>query len=233
MSETKQKLDANIPREVVSTRTQAGFEISYLETWYVIDRLNQVLGQGNWSYQTINTTKVYEGKVNDKHSVSYTATVILGAFVDGKHTQFSDVGYGDGFDKNSPGKAHELAIKEAVSDAVKRCAKNLGRSMGLALYDKTQEYVGTNTSRSNIAVRQENSVPGDTVTGSTTISMGTNSKRSITKDLIGEAFKVLELQKKVTKESFKKDFLGGRGLSTIPQSELQSIYEKVTETLNT
>jgi recombination DNA repair RAD52 pathway protein len=32
-------------------------------------------------------------------------------------------------------------VKEAVTDGIKRCAKNLGMSMGLALYDKTQENV--------------------------------------------------------------------------------------------
>jgi recombination DNA repair RAD52 pathway protein len=62
---------------------------------------------------------------------------------------YGDVGYGDGSDKTNPGKAHELAAKEAVTDALKRCAKNLGMSMGLALYDKTQENVdeGSGTHR--------------------------------------------------------------------------------------
>jgi recombination DNA repair RAD52 pathway protein len=59
----------------------------------------------------------------------------------GVKTEFIDYGYGDGSDKFKIGKAHELAVKEAVTDGIKRCAKNLGMSMGLALYDKTQENV--------------------------------------------------------------------------------------------
>ena len=42
-SALQQTLDENIPKDCVSTRQQAGTNLSYLEAWYVIDRLNQVL----------------------------------------------------------------------------------------------------------------------------------------------------------------------------------------------
>ena len=51
--------------------------------------------------------------------------------------EFSDVGYGDGFDySGSELTIHELAMKEAVSDGVKRALKNFGDQFGLSLYDK-------------------------------------------------------------------------------------------------
>jgi DNA recombination protein Rad52 len=146
IAEIRKQLDAKIPRSAVSLRDGGGpKKLSYLEGWYVIARLNEVLGQGNWSYEIASMQLVHSGEVNGKQSVHYIAQVMLKAHLgngqDARQVYFSDVGYGDGTDKYNIGKAHELAAKEAVTDAVKRCAKNLGMSLGLALYDKSQENV--------------------------------------------------------------------------------------------
>lgn len=143
VNEIKNKLDAKIPREVIAEREGGGKrKLSYLEGWYVISRLNEVLGQGNWAYQTEQMNLVFAGEVGDKQTVHYIAKVVLEVRGLGEMpVYFSDYGYGDGSDKYNIGKAHELAVKEAVTDGIKRCAKNLGMSMGLALYDKTQENV--------------------------------------------------------------------------------------------
>lgn len=139
------EMDEKIPRDCVSERAGgSGRKLSYLEGWYVIDRLNKVFGQGNWAYDStvsllhVGTAETRNGTV---HSVHYSAKVRLVVTIGSTPTEFSDYGYGDGTDSNSPGKAHELAIKESVTDGLKRCAKNLGMSFGLALYDKTQENV--------------------------------------------------------------------------------------------
>lgn len=150
-----QELNAKIPRDVVSLRDGGGGrKLSYLEGWYVIDRLNVIFGQGNWSYNSEVTLlraddleKESYGKATKYHSVHYMAKVSLYFRIKEDQdcfsptTNFTDYGYGDGSDAKVPGKAHELAIKEAVTDGLKRCAKNLGMSLGLALYDKTQENV--------------------------------------------------------------------------------------------
>lgn len=135
-----QELDGKIPRDCISSREGGGrSKLSYLEGWYVIDRLNKVLGIGNWAY-TSEVNLVHTDEANN--SVHYVGKVrLVVKLPNGETTEFSDYGYGDGKDKYSIGKAHELAVKEAVTDAIKRCAKNLGMSMGLALYDKTQENV--------------------------------------------------------------------------------------------
>lgn len=146
-TELQKLLDDQIPASAVSQREGgSGRMLDYLEGQYVINRLNQVLGQGNWSYKTQSLNLVHSGKITDKygkekHTVHYIAQVELVANLEDRQIVFSDVGYGDGFDKENIGKAHELAVKEAVTDAVKRCAKNLGQSMGLALYDKTKQNV--------------------------------------------------------------------------------------------
>jgi len=155
------ELDAGIPENAVQYRPktnkyspqefyqlprekQREEGLSYLSGYYVIDRLNKIVGAGNWAY-TADVSKLHEGTISGRygetHSVHYSAKVRLVVTIGDKPTEFTDYGYGDGSDKSNPGKAHELAIKEAVTDGLKRTAKNLGQSFGLALYDKEQKNV--------------------------------------------------------------------------------------------
>lgn len=137
-----EELDAKIPRDCVALREGGGGrKLSYLEGHYVINRLNKVLGQGNWAYTSDVTLVDASDNPKGGYSVHYIAKVRLAVTLPGTPTEFTDYGYGDGSDKFLKGKAHELAVKEAVTDGLKRCAKNLGMSLGLALYDKTQENV--------------------------------------------------------------------------------------------
>jgi len=143
--EVVKELDAKIPRDAIAERDGGGGrKLSYLEGHYVIDRLNKVLGPGNWAY-TSDATLAHQGTIpgrsGETYSVHYITKVRLVVSIGDTSTEFTDYGYGDGSDRNNPGKAHELAIKESVTDGLKRCAKNLGMSMGLALYDKSQENV--------------------------------------------------------------------------------------------
>lgn len=141
------ELDSKIPREEVSTRSGGnGVTLDYVSGYYVISQLNRIFGPANWSY-TSEVSKLFEGRVLDRYgkdifTVHYSSCVKLRVkFPNSQTTEFSDYGYGDGTDKTNPGKAHELAIKEAVTDGIKRCAKNLGNRLGLALYSKEQENV--------------------------------------------------------------------------------------------
>lgn len=240
MSDVKQRLDENIPKEVIKTRVGGGNrELSYLETWYVIDRLNQVLGQGNWAYSS-EVNCVHNGTVKtqygEAYSVHYIARVRLVVNVDERDTEFTDYGYGDGTDKSNPGKAHELAVKEAVSDGLKRCAKNLGRSMGLALYDKSQEFVGTRKENSGAKTGNKVSDTTNPSDGSTKISKidgtktsskkttsGSTTSSSSTKDVIGAAYETLKAQGKITAEDFKKRFLNNTPLSQLTPAGAETV----------
>lgn len=235
-TDIQQALDDNIPGSTVAHRQQSGVELSYLETWYVIDRLNQVLGQGNWSYQTAEMRKVFEGEIEQRagkvYSASYVATVNVFVNIEGRQVFFSDVGFGTGTHKTDPGGAHELATKGAVSDGLKRAAKNLGRSMGLALYDKTQEYVGNiDTGKSNTRVSEstpESKTSPPIVAEASKakpIDNVVNNRPKPIKELITSAFKVLEAQKKITKEEFQTKYLNGGGLSKVAVADMPKIYE--------
>lgn len=231
-TDIQKELDSNIPGGVVSKREGGGGKfLSYLETWYVIDRLNQVVGQGKWGYNIINLNKVFEGEVEQYSgkvfSTSYVATLDLWVNMEGKVANFTEVGYGDGTDKKSPGKAHELATKEAVSDALKRAAKNLGRSMGLALYDKTQEYVGESTVPTKTPTIPRESSPVKQNGNDTTKKEVPKSTPKPIKELITSAFKVLEAQKKITAAEFKTKYQKGAGLSTLSEPTLQFILNSL------
>ncbi len=223
MSEKRKLLDSNIPQAEVQTREawKGGPKLSYLSGAYVIKRLNEVLGQGYWGYDIKSLTKVYEGTIQqqkgDAFTTSYISQISFWALVDSTKAEFDEVGYGDGTDFKSQGKAHELATKEAVTDGLKRAAKNLGISMGLGLYFKTQEFIGESNDTNESQPRKETaSTPKPTPTptpvptaAQQTTKANPKTTSKVLKEQIKTAFGVLQAQKKITKEIFVKDYLGG------------------------
>jgi DNA recombination protein Rad52 len=128
-------LDEKVPRDVVKTRDGGGGRsLDYLEAWYVIDRLNKVFGHTNVSWEVRTLTPVTGAKFP-----AYVCTARVVVKLPTGDIVFKD-GVGYGIDKSGL-NPHEMAVKEAESDALKRAAKNFGMSLGLALYDKTQENV--------------------------------------------------------------------------------------------
>lgn len=130
-----------IDAATVKQRDKAGISLSYLEGHQVIQQLNEL--PDKWSFHIKSLEQLYvprettnkAGKVG--HECGYQC---IGRLVVGAQT-FEDVGYGMGTSYNTIADACESAGKEAVTDALKRCAKNLGNYFGLALYDKDQEAV--------------------------------------------------------------------------------------------
>lgn len=224
--DVKAKLDAKLNRADVSTRKGGGQStLSYVSSHYVIDKLNEVLGQGNWSYDAENVINVHTGKISTNYGDSYTCHYIckvrLNASIGGKSTFFSDYGYGDGTDKNNPGKAHELAIKEAVTDGLKRCAKNLGPVLGLALYDKEQEDVQeeSNSGTYTTAAKATSYAPPKHGPVVLTANPGNDVKSKIKKA-------ALEIVKtgSITAEEFKKQYLSGKRVDDMNDAEAIGVF---------
>lgn len=144
--EQKASLAAPLSAAYVKERRQAGRRLSYLEGWHVIAEANRIFGFDGWTRQTVDihvvsehqrkigVTETFVGK--DGWGVSYVAKVrvTVGDVVR------EGVGAGHGIDVDL-GQAHESAIKEAETDAMKRALMTFGNPFGLALYDKTQENV--------------------------------------------------------------------------------------------
>lgn len=141
-AEQKTALAAPLNSAHVASRTQAGRSLSYIEGWHAIAEANRIFGFDAWDRETIETRCVSERdrkigqQQKDGWSVSYVAKVRV--TVDGRVRE--GVGAGHGIDVDL-GLAHESAIKEAETDAMKRALMTFGNPFGLALYDKTQANV--------------------------------------------------------------------------------------------
>ena len=135
-------LAAPLNRANVKTRSQSGRSLSYIEGWRAIDEANRIFGFDGWTRETIDIKCVADkpreiGALKTPgFGVSYTAKVrinVNGIIREG-------IGAGHGIDRDL-GQAHESAIKEAETDAMKRALMTFGNPFGLALYDKTQSHV--------------------------------------------------------------------------------------------
>lgn len=115
----------------------------YIEGWHAMAEANRIFGFGEWSYTVPECVCVHQGAreigqaKKPGFGVTYTAKVSV--VVAG--TVREDFGAGHGYDVDC-GLAHESAIKEAVTDALKRALRSFGNPFGLALYDKSRENVG-------------------------------------------------------------------------------------------
>lgn len=136
------ELKGALSAQVVKQREQSGRKLSYVEGWWVIREMNRIFGFDAWNQEVIEIKCVSqsERKVGrqqkDGWGVSYIARIkldVMGICREG-------VGAGHGIDADL-GLAHESAIKEAATDAMKRAAMTFGNPFGLALYDKDQRAV--------------------------------------------------------------------------------------------
>lgn len=109
----------------------------YIEGYHAIKEANRIFGFDGWSYRIDNLQLTNATNDGGKHRVGYLAQVTV--TVDG--VTRGDVGHGQGFGK-SEGDAHDSAVKEAVTDGLKRALRTFGNPFGLALYDKTKSEVG-------------------------------------------------------------------------------------------
>src|SRR5690242_4676195 len=122
--------------------------MSHLEAWDVRRQLLRIFGFGGFSIETVGLDLVAEREkqTGDKSrwTVVYRAQVRLTLFTpDGRQiTHFEDAAAGDSVNQPSLGDAHDMAMKTAVLQALKRCAVNLGDQFGLSLYnDGSQDAV--------------------------------------------------------------------------------------------
>jgi len=142
------QLKAPLDRSVVKEREQAGRKLSYIEAWQAIAEANRIFGFDSWDRETVVMQQLGETRtVLDKYNkeqfrVAYMAKVKVTVWTPdaGQGVIREGTGFGSGIDKD-PDQAHESAIKEAESDAMKRALMTFGNPFGLALYDKTQANV--------------------------------------------------------------------------------------------
>ena len=146
--EQTKELAAPLNKAHVASRSQAGRNLSYIEAWWAISEANRIFGFDGWTRETVDLTEISPSReVDGKWRVGYRAKVRITVFPG--IGDFGDTGliregcgFGSGIDKDLH-QAHESALKEAESDAMKRALMTFGNPFGLALYDKTQANVTT------------------------------------------------------------------------------------------
>ena len=151
MSLTRAQVDTLLkpikPRRVFTAQNQ-----SHVAAFDVIAHLTRIFGFGGWSKEILDLTIVHERstepELNDSGQpknqgrwwVTYSCTMRLtvcdpeGNVV----ATIEDAATGSAQNMPSPADAYDFAIKNAISYALKRCAKDLGDQFGLSLYNKGQ-----------------------------------------------------------------------------------------------
>jgi hypothetical protein len=145
-------LSAPLDRALVSSREQGRSKVNYLQSWVVISEANRIFGFDGWQRQTLFSRCIAQaerligarGTGREQKSgwgVTYIARVRITVCVGSQGLLIREgTGAGHGIDTDL-GLAHESAIKEAETDAMKRALMTFGNPFGLALYDKCQRQV--------------------------------------------------------------------------------------------
>ena len=96
--------------------------------------MNAIFGHGGWSSQiTMERSVLSEKDERGRWNVGYLASVRVTILSNGACHE--DCGSGEGIDNNKV-KAHEKAMKSAITDAMKRAARHFGERVGNAMYVK-------------------------------------------------------------------------------------------------
>ena len=139
-------LKAPLSSSLVKSRKQGGREVSYIEGWKAVDEANRIFGFDGWTRETVEIKCVSEGEraIGQGRDTGYGVTYIVKVRVMVGSVCREGCGAGHGIDRDL-GQAHESALKEAETDAMKRALMTFGNPFGLALYDKTQANVVDDT----------------------------------------------------------------------------------------
>lgn len=123
--------------------------MSYVEAYDVIAHLTRIFGFGGWDKEIVHGPElIFETESANKWTCAYRCTMRLtvwgvaptsqGRYLGNPNvvTVKEDSAVGSANNQPSRADAHDLAMKSSISDALKRCAKDLGDQFGLSLYDK-------------------------------------------------------------------------------------------------
>ena len=113
-----------------------GKGFSHLESFEVKAHLCRLFGFEGWSTQIDSLTCIFEEGEGSKWTVGYLCSMTLSVFsTDGVLVkQSADASTGAATNQRNRADAHDLAVKSAVSGALKRCATAWGDQFGLSLY---------------------------------------------------------------------------------------------------
>jgi len=154
--EQKRLLEAPLSRSHVKNRSQAGRQLSYIEGWTAIAEANRIFGFDGWTRETVDIKCVSEREreIGQQKRPGWSVSYVAKVRVIAQGVAREGVGAGHGIDVDL-GQAHESAIKEAETDAMKRALMTFGNPFGLALYDKEQANVADEPVKGSQEMREQ------------------------------------------------------------------------------
>jgi hypothetical protein len=135
------ELKAKLRAKHVKIRHANGTALHYVEGWHSIAEANRIFGFDAWDRRTMSSRCVHHERSGRTHFAAYVAKVRVSVRAGTITIVREGSGMGEG-SAPTPGKAHELALKGAETDATKRALATFGNPFGLALYDREQAGVG-------------------------------------------------------------------------------------------
>lgn len=121
------------PQRISQRKGGGGRALSYLEAWDVKAHLIRVFGFGGFSSDVLSAELMFEEQVGSNWNVGYKVILRLTIGND-YHPTYTEAAVGSAT-LPQRGEAHDMAVKTAESDALKRAAINLGDQFGLSLYN--------------------------------------------------------------------------------------------------
>jgi len=135
-----ERLDQMLGPEYISYRKGPGGQrFAYMEGHELISMMNATFGWHRWTSKAMSFDTDYAEVGNGgKWSAGVAATVRLTVQVKGsaKEVFHEDIGYGTMDNAPSRGQAMEKCRKEAMTDGIKRAARQFGNVTGGCLYNK-------------------------------------------------------------------------------------------------
>lgn len=128
---------ANLNKDRVSGRKQGSKTLSYLEAWDVKAALIKVFGFGGFSAVASEGQIISREAVTNsygKDAIRITVMCRMDLTIHQLGATYSEYAASSQTGQD-PGDVLDFAIKTAESDALKRCAINLGTQFGLSLYN--------------------------------------------------------------------------------------------------
>ena len=109
-----------------------GMTLAYIEGWHAIAEANRIFGYDAWDRQTMTLKCVWEGRRGNLEACSYIVRVRIKVRAGENVICREGCGSGHG---SGPirGEAHESAIKEAETDAMKRALATFGNPFEAAV----------------------------------------------------------------------------------------------------
>jgi DNA repair and recombination protein RAD52 len=125
------------PSEISYRPGHGGRSVAYLTGSTVIELMNEVFSYDGWSFEIVRTELLSEKQLGeDVWTILMGATVRIRLSSPHKPVTRQDIGCGTADNTKGRAVAVEKAIKEAVTDGLKRAARQFGNCLGNCVYDK-------------------------------------------------------------------------------------------------